>query len=128
MYDDNILCLLNGSIYLDLKSILLAICVMFFIAKDLVTVIDRTLVFKDDLISSALKTLRDIERMHKNRKKLDKTGDCTKSEENYIYLRNKGNMTKSNSTRRKKNKLAKEYQITFVGIHSRLVFQVLVII
>ena len=88
--------------------------------------IDRTFVFKDDLIASSSKTLWNIKRMSKRRKGLNKIKDFTKLKENYMYLNSKHDRRKSKRTSQKSSTLGKDDQIIFVGIHSRLVFPLLI--
>ena len=95
---------------------------IFYIVGDLVSLIDKTLVFKDDLIKSALQTLLDIKRIHKKRKKEGKVKKSTKEKNNSISLNNNKNKKNSKPTRRKKNTSVEEDKTVFVGIHSRLVF------
>ena len=101
---------------------LLEILLTLYIVGDLVTAIDMTLVFKDDLITSALKTLCRIKRMHKKRKNLHKVKKSTQPSDNSVSLNIKDNRKKSRPSTRKKNARGKEDEIVFVGIHSRLVY------
>ena len=95
---------------------------IFYIVGDLVSLIDQTLVFKDDLITSALQTLLDIKRIHIKRKKEEKSKNSTKDKKYSTTLNSTKSKKKSKPTRRKKDILGKEDQIVFVGIHSRLVY------
>ena len=95
---------------------------IFYIVGDLVSLIDQTLVFKDDLITSALQTLLDIKRIHIKRKKEEKAKKSTKDKKDSTSLNSSKSKKKSKPTRRKKDILGKEDQIVFVGIHSRLVY------
>ena len=95
---------------------------IFYIVGDLVGLIDRTLVFKDDLIASALQTLLDIKKIHKKRKKEEKAKKSTKDKKESTSLNSTKSKKKSKPARRNKNILDKEDQIVFVGIHSRLVY------
>ena len=94
---------------------------IFYIVGDLVNLIDKTLVFKDDLITSAHQTLLDIKRIHKNQNKEEKVKKSRKEKNNFISLNNNKSKKKSKPTGQEKNILSKEDQIVFVGIHSRLV-------
>ena len=94
---------------------------IFYIVGDLVSLIDKTLVFKNDLIASALQTLLGIRRIHKKRKKEEKVKKSTKDRNNSMSLNRKTSKKTSMPPRRKKNASAKEDEIVFVGIHSRLV-------
>ena len=79
--------------------------------------------FKDDLIASARKTLWVIKRMHKKRKNLHRIKESKKSKQNYMSLNIKDNRKKSKPSTRQKNEMENKEQLIFVGIHSRLVFQ-----
>ena len=94
---------------------------IFYIVGDLASLIDKTLVFKDDLIRSALQTLLDIKRIHENQKKEEKVKKSKKGKNDSISLNKNKSKKKSKPTRRKKNTSGKEDQTVFVGIHSRLV-------
>ena len=87
----------------------------------MVSLIDKTLVFKDDLITSALQTLLDIKRIHKNQNKEEKVKKSRKEKNNSISLNNNKSKKKSKPTGQEKNILSKEDQIAFAIIHSRLV-------
>ena len=94
---------------------------IFYIVGDLVSLIDKTLVFKDDLITSALQTLLDIKKIHMKQKKEEKVKKSTKGKNNSISLNKNKSKKKSKPAGRKKNTSDKEDQTVFVGIHSRLV-------
>ena len=103
--------------------ILLEILLSFYIVRDMVTAIDRTFVFKDDLIASARKTLWSVGRMHKKRKIMRRINQNTESKDNYISLNIKDDPNRCKPSTHKKKLHAKEDKLIFVGIHSRLVFQ-----
>ena len=92
-----------------------------YIVGDLVSLIDKTLVFKDDLITSALQTLVDIKRIQKKRKKEENVKKSRKEKTHSMSLNNNKSKKKSKPTRQKKKTSGKEDQTVFVGIHSRLV-------
>ena len=102
--------------------ILLEILLSFYIVRDMVTAIDRTFVFKDDLIASARKTLWSVGRMHKKRKILRRINQYSASKDNHMSLNIKDDPKRCKPSTQKKKLHAKGDQLIFVGIHSRLVF------
>ena len=61
--------------------------------------------------------------MHKKRKIMPRINQNTESKDNYISLNIKDDPNRCKPSRQKKKIHAKEDQLIFVGIHSRLVFQ-----
>ena len=80
--------------------------------------VDRALIFKDDLLEAASKTLSNVAKQHDNKKETLKKKSSTTGKDKNRTVSNKDTPTlKNNKPKRKKAKL--EYDTVFVGIHSR---------
>ena len=91
--------------------------ILFQVTK-LSEVIDRTLVFKDDLIMAASETLSTIANKYKKKTKTSKTKPSkTQKEKNSTINDKQNNTSATNKSKRRKTK--KESNIVFVGVHSR---------
>ena len=80
--------------------------------------VDRTLVFKDDLIEDARKTLSRIANQYKmEQDMLKKKISKTTKKKNSSATEKEGSSSTNAKSNRSKNK--KERNIVFVGVHSR---------
>ena len=90
----------------------------FILVTELSKVVDRTLVFKDDLIEDARKTLSSIANQYKMQQdKLKKKISKTTKKKNSSTTEKEGSSSTNAKSKRSKNK--KERNIVFVGVHSR---------
>ena len=90
----------------------------FILVTELSKVVDRTLVFKDDLIEDATKTLLSIANQYKMQQdKLKKTISKTTKKKNSSTTEKES--SSSTNAKSKRNKSKKERNIVFVGVHSR---------
>ena len=86
------------------------------LVNELINVIDHTLVFKEDLIRSARRTLLNIQKQHKKKRdKLLKQKTLKKSKEMCELTTTEANNTKRKVSKRGKKKI----ETVFIGIHSR---------
>ena len=89
-----------------------------FLVTKLSEVIDRTLVFKDDLIIAASETLSTISNKHKQKMQASKKKPSKSQKEKNSTINDKQNNT-SATDKSKRRKAKKESNIVFVGVHSR---------
>ena len=89
-----------------------------FLVTKLSEVIDRTLVFKDDLIMAASETLSTIANKYKQKMQASKKKPSKSQKEKNSTINDKQNNTSAiNKSKRRKTK--KEINTVFVGVHSR---------